>query len=52
MIYIGFLIRCFDCLFCMETSSFFLSGSSYKTVPDRLPILVCQVYLSQFQPVG
>ena len=30
---------------------FILSGSSYETVPDHLPILVRQVYLSQFQPV-
>ena len=31
---------------------FIISGSSYTTVPDRLPILGRQVYLSQFQPVG
>ena len=29
-----------------------INGSSYTTVPDRLPILGRQVYLSQFQPVG
>ena len=31
---------------------FIISGSSNTTVPDRLPILGRQVYLSQFQPVG
>ena len=48
MIHIGLLIRYFDRLFV----KFIISGSSYTTVPDRLPILGRQVYLSQFQPVG
>ena len=51
MIYIGFLIRYFDRLLYGDVK-FILSESSYKTVPDRLPILGRQVYLSQFQPVG
>ena len=31
---------------------FSISGSSYTTVPDRIPTLGCQMHLYQFQPVG
>ena len=52
MIHIGLLIRSFDRLFLYLVIKFIISGSSYTTVPDRLPVLGRQVYLSQFQPVG
>ena len=51
MIHIGLLIRCFDRLFVWR-HQFIISGSSYTTFPDRLPILGRQIYLSQFKPVG
>ena len=51
MIHIGLLIRCFDRLLYGDVK-FVISGSSYTTVLDRLPVLGRQVYLSQFQPVG
>ena len=51
MIHIGLLIRCFDSLLYGDVK-FIISGSSYTTVPERLPILGRQVYLSQFQLVG
>ena len=52
MIHIGLLIKNFDPLFFNIDVKFIIRGSSYTTVPDRLPILGRQVYLSQFQPVG
>ena len=51
MIHIGLLIRCLI-VFLYVDVKFIISGSSYTTVPDRLPILGRQVYLSKFQPVG